>query len=131
MARWPQAQLEALLAEAGSDDAKLLDLVRRTKQFPAPKIALPDNALRTEQYLPFVLHVACDECLNDPGSPSVALNARYGALVKEVDPGLHDLFLQVQAIYQGIAKDQAAKRDLLLEIRRLHEAFFSGTSPER
>jgi hypothetical protein len=131
MARWPQAQLEALLAETGGDDAKLLGLVRRAKQLPPPKIALPDNAFRTEQHLPFVLHVACDECLNDPGSPSVTLNARYEALVKEVDTRLHDLFLQVQAIYQDIAKDQAAKRDLLLQIHQLHEAFFVSTSPKR
>src|SRR6202012_1899090 len=38
MARWPQAQLEALLAETGDDEVRLLALVRRTKQLPAPKI---------------------------------------------------------------------------------------------
>jgi hypothetical protein len=127
MKRLPQAQLECLIVEVGADDAKLIDKLHRTDKLDAPKLPLPDNALRTEQGLPFALHVACDACLADPDSPSAAINARYGELVRNVDAGLHTLFLAVQQTYCQIAQDQSKNRELLHQVRSLHGQFFANT----
>jgi len=128
MARLPQAQLDAMIAESGDDHAKLLDKLRRTGKLDAPRIPLPDNALRTEQRLPFTLHVACDACLDDPGSASAAINAQYGELAARVDAGLHALFLEVQETYCQITHDQSKNRDLLAQVRTLHGNFFKSGS---
>jgi hypothetical protein len=131
MKQWPQAQLDTLMAEADSDNAKLLAIVRGTKSLPSPKIELPDNGLRTEQSFPFVLHVACDACLASPDSPSAVLNSRYGALVNAVDPGFYELFLNVQKIFREIARDHIENQGLLQQILRSHATFFEAWGPKR
>ena len=122
----PKAQLESLIAEVGEDDAALTRALRVTGELPAPKIPLPDNALRTEQRYPFALHVACDACLEDGGSATAAINARYSELAMQVDAGFHALFLAVQETYCQVAGDQEQNRDLLLGIRTMHAKFFSN-----
>jgi hypothetical protein len=126
MEQLPQAQLEALIAETGGDDARLMDHLGRVGKLAAPKIALPDNALRTEQRLPFALHVACDACLDDSDSASAVLNAEYGELARRVDARFHALSLAVQETYCQITGDQSKNRELLLQVRLLHEKFFKS-----
>src|SRR5665213_3645586 len=128
MTRLPEAQLEALLAETGRDEGAVLCKLRKTSKLDAPKIALPDNALRTEQRLPFALHVACDACLDNPDSASAEINARYGELVHEVDEGFHALFLAVQETYCQVTQDQFKNREFLLQVRALHGKFFQTGS---
>lgn len=128
MSRLPQVQLESLIAEVGPDDATLMSRLRRTAKLDAPKLALPDNALRTEQRLPFALHVACDACLANPDSPSAAINARYSELVRTVDVDLHALFVVVQQTYCQVSQDQSRTRELLLQVRTLHARFFANAS---
>jgi hypothetical protein len=126
MALLPKAQLDALVAKVGGeDDVALNAALKRTKDLPTPKFPLPNNALRTEQQLPFVLHVACDNCLANPSSPSAQLNAQYEELIRETDSDLHQLFLQVRDRYIEIGDDQAKNRDALLSIRALHAALLS------
>jgi len=129
MAQLPQAQLQTLIAEVGEDEATLMTALQRKKEIPVAKIPLPNNALRTEQRFPFALHVACDECLENPESPSAVLNARNGDLVEEIDAGLHSLILQVQNLYCGVGEDQANNLILFSRMRSLHSGFLSGQQP--
>jgi hypothetical protein len=124
MSLLPQTQLETMIAEVGHDGAALMNKLRTTSELAAPKIPLPNNALRTEQLLPFALHVACDACLENPASASAAINAQYGELVREVDEELYALFLAVREAYCQITQDQPKNRELLTKVRALHENFF-------
>jgi hypothetical protein len=124
----PKAQLENLAAKVGHDDAALMRAVRGKSELPMPKVPLPDNALRTERLYPFALHVACDACLEDSGSPSAEINERYKKLAMQVDAGFHALFLAVQETYCQVAGDQQKNRDLLLGIRTMHAKFFHNRS---
>jgi hypothetical protein len=120
----PKAQLQALIAEAGNDDAKLLRRARGGALPETPKPGLPNNGLRTEQCLPFVLHVACDTCLEDADSASAAINRQNAELLQQVDADFHALFLQVQETYCQITQDQMKNRELLAAARAAHERFF-------
>jgi hypothetical protein len=126
MARLPQAQLAGLIARVGEDSAKLAAELRGTRELETPKVPLPDNGLRTEQRLPFALHVACDACLEDTHSPSAAISAQHGELARAVDPDWHALFVSIQETYCQITKDQTKNRELLLQVRSLHQRFSSG-----
>ena len=120
----PKAQLQELIAEVGDDDAKLLRRARAGTLPETSKPSLPANALRTEQRLPFVLHVACDSCLEDLDSPSAAINQRNAELLQQADADFHALFLQVQETYCQITQDQTKNRELLAAARAAHERFF-------
>jgi hypothetical protein len=122
----PKIQLDALIAEVGEDDAALMRALRGKSELAAPKIPLPDNALRTEKRYPFALHVACDACLGDAESPTAAINARYSDLAMRVDAGFHELFLAVQQTYCLVEGNHEKNRDLLLSIRTMHAKFFHG-----
>jgi len=124
MSKWSQANLEHLITTIGEDEEKLLAAVGRMRKFPDLKIPLPDNGLRTERQFPFALHVACDSCLSTPGSPSHLVNTRYSDLVREVSPDLHAVIEKIQGIYGSIERGQDNNRDLLIQIRMLHNAFF-------
>jgi hypothetical protein len=128
MSRLPEAQLQSLVGEIGADNAKLMGRLRRNAKLDSPKIPLPDNGLRTEQRLPFALHVACDACLSDSESPSAVVNAQYSELVRNLDAALHALFLAIQQTYCQITQDQSANRELLLQVRTMHSKFFSHGS---
>ena len=124
----PKAQLDALIAEVGEDDAALMRAVRGKSALAAPKVPLPDNALRTEKLYPFALHVACNACLNDPGSPTAAINSRFSELALQVDAAFHALFLAVQQTYCLVEGNQEKNRNLLLGIRTMHAKFFAAGS---
>jgi hypothetical protein len=125
----PRAQLDTLIGRVGQhDDATLIQALRGKTELAAPKIPLPDNALRTEKLYPFALHVACDACLDDNDSPSASINQRYGDLAMQVDAGFHALFLAVQETYCQVSGDQQKNRDLLLGIRTMHAKFFRGVA---
>jgi hypothetical protein len=129
MAHLPQAQLRALIAEVGADEENLMAALQRKKEIGVEKPPLPDNALRTEQQLPFVLHVACNDCLNNSESPSAKLNARYGDLVQGIDGGLHSLLLQIQELYCSVGKDMVNNQILFSRMRELRARFLSDKRP--
>jgi hypothetical protein len=129
MARLPEAQLQKLIADVGGDEANLMAALRRTKEISVERLPLPDNALRTEQKLPFVLHVACNSCLDDDHSPSAMLNSQYGDLVREIDAGLYSLMLRIQENYCGIAKGKSNNQILFSQMRTFHGKFLSGEQP--
>jgi hypothetical protein len=129
MARLPEAQLQKLIGEVGGEAANLMAALRRTKEISVERLPLPDNALRTEQKMPFVLHVACNSCLDDNQSPSALLNTQYGDLVREIDSGLFSLMLRIQENYCGIVKGKANNQILFSQMRTLHAKFLSGEQP--
>lgn len=122
----PAAQLAGLIEEYGEDEAKLLRAARAGGLPETPRPSLPDNALCTEQRLPFALHVACDDCLSRNDSPSAAINTRYAELAHEIDPGFHALFLDVQRTYCQVTREAAKDRELLAAARTMHARFFSS-----
>ncbi|HWB31622.1 MAG TPA: hypothetical protein VG714_00450 [Acidobacteriaceae bacterium] len=126
MALLPAAQLRAMILQLGENEAALLRAARKGPLPEVSKPALPDNAVRTEQRLPFVLHVACDNCLEDMDSPSARLNTLYKELAREVDADFHDLFCEVQQTYCQITREPEKTRELLARARMMHMKFFSS-----
>lgn len=75
-----------------------------------------DNIALTEERYPFVLHVACDACLQDDASPSGQLNFRHSALVNDVDPAFHSVLGRMATVAAKMRFDSTPE-----EIDRLRE----------
>ena len=91
-----ECSLKAIFEKAGGDP----ELIRRAiREKWEVEIHVPDefesivsgrNRRRTQSQFPFVSHVACDACLENPSSPTAETNKRYADFARQFDPGLYE-----------------------------------------
>jgi hypothetical protein len=117
------AFLHGLIAKVGSDERS----IRRALEEDVG-VEMPDsmhqwtNISRTETQFPFVMHIACDSCLDSETSLSAKLNASYGQLAQGIDTAFHQLILQIQSLsatLRMVADDETNSR-VLNQIDQLH-----------
>jgi len=122
--RFTKAFIAALVDKVGSDEKAV---VRAIKQDVG--VDMPDefydlgNVPRTDAQFPFVLHVACDSCLNNTPSASALLNAEYGQLASELNLQLHAGILEVRGLCAQLHDaSESERKDLLDAIDAAHRS---------
>jgi len=81
------AFLRAIVDTVGTDPKKVRTALRDDLKVEVPNEIMADpNRFRTDQRYPFLLHTACDLCLQDDRSPSSRMNADNEALALDLDP---------------------------------------------
>jgi len=80
--------LDAIVKKVGTDEKAIRKALRDDLQVEMPEPPGMSNIPRTDAQFPFVIHIACDACLNSPASPTAILNEQYKNLASELDPQL-------------------------------------------
>jgi hypothetical protein len=94
-----KALFRAIIQKVGSDPASVLKALRGDLKVAVENCAWEaDNPVRTDAKFPFLLHIACDSCLNSGESPSGLLNRQLEELAQEVDLGFANTIRQTVQI---------------------------------
>ena len=126
-ARFDVAFLNAVIAKVGSDERSILGALKEDVAVDIPDdIPKLQNISRTDAQFPFVLHVACDSCLDSETSPSAKLNASYETLARAVDPSFLELILQVRTLSGTLrlAIDDKENERVRSQIDQLHRTAY-------
>jgi hypothetical protein len=94
-----KALFRAIIQKVGSNPANVLKALREDLKVAVDNCAWEaDNPVRTDAKFPFLLHIACDDCLNSGESASGLLNRQLQELAQEVDAGFADTIRQTVQI---------------------------------
>jgi hypothetical protein len=107
-----QAFFQAIIKTVGNDPDKVLRALREDLKVEIENCAWEsDNAVRTDTKFPFLLHIACDTCLDSDESPSALLNLQLQKLAEEVGHGFADTI-------RGVTTLDAARTQLIIDSER-------------
>jgi len=117
-----KAFLEALVANVGVDPVSIEKAIRDNVQ-----VELPDefgaNVPKSTEEFPFIIHVACDDCLATRQSPSAKLNEAYKSFIQEVNLELHNAVVETSRLLTGFAHLED-KGEVIARVEALHRSLF-------
>jgi hypothetical protein len=107
-----QAFFQAILKAVGNDPERVLKALREDLKVEIENCAWEsDNAVRTDTTFPFLLHIACDACLDSNESPSAFWNLQLQKLAEEIGHGFADTI-------RGVTKRDAERTELIIDCER-------------
>jgi hypothetical protein len=105
---------EAIIAAVGKEPTAIEHALRTNLSVARPINPWDQNVIATRRSYPFVFHVACDQCLSTPQSPTGTLNTAYASLAQKIDRALHQALIDMAKMEVALAAvvDEAEARGI-------------------
>lgn len=93
------AFLAALVRKFGNDTQAIANAIKEDVGVDVPEMEENfSDVSRTSALFPFVIHIACEACLQSDSSPTAALNSTYSSLIFHIDPAMHRTVLEMSSL---------------------------------